>query len=707
MYKQGLTTPIQYVKGVGPKIANLLKRKNIETVGDAFYFLPRAYEDRSSLKKISELEPMSYGLFKGRIMDVDILKVKGGRRKILSVKVGDGTGHIYCKWFNFSERYMLNSLKPDAVVFVSGMTTIYDGRIEMYHPDIEVVDEKDTVDNKLHYGRIVPVYSETEGLGRKLIRRIMYNAVDTYHNSVQDFMPQVVLERLGFPGLAESFHRVHFPPEDTDIELLRTFKNKWQKRLIFDEFFVLELALALRRRGIKKRVGIAFAIKNEWTDMLNSRLPFKLTNAQQKVLKEIVDDMKRPEPMNRLIQGDVGSGKTIVAFYAAVIAILNGYQAAMMAPTEILAEQHYNNFVKLFGRDFKAELLISSISKLQKQKVKQGIQTGEASMVIGTHAIIEEDVRFKNLGLIVVDEQHRFGVEQRLDLINKGVPDTLVMTATPIPRTLALTLYGDLDVSIIDEKPAGRKPIITKLVGEGKRRAVYDFVREELKKGRQAYFVYPLIEESDKIMLKNAKDAARYLSAEFKGKDKDNTWNVGLLHGKMRQEDKDSVMRDFKDNKIQVLVSTTVIEVGIDVPNATIMFIEHPERFGLSQLHQLRGRIGRGEDRSVCIMMSSVGLTESGVRRLQTMVATDDGFKIAEEDLAIRGPGEFLGTRQSGIPGFRIGNLLRDMDTLILARNEAQKLVDQDPDIMLTSNRKLREVLLSRFRDKVDFMDAG
>jgi ATP-dependent DNA helicase RecG len=700
MYKKGGATPIQYVKGVGPKLAILLKRKDIETVEDAFYFLPRTYEDRSKLLTIAELSPLEYGLFRAEILDVDLIPLRKGRRKILSVKVGDKSGSIHCKWFNFSERYMLNSLKPGAKVFVSGTVSLYGGRMEIHHPDIEVVNEEDGSEDKIHYGRIVPVYSETEGLGQKTIRRIMYNLVESFTSSLEDFMPPELVERHGMAGLKESFRESHFPSRGENVDDLKEFKTKWQRRLVYDEFFVLELALALRRRGLKKRKGISFELRPEWIDMLNSKMPFTLTNAQRKVISEIMKDMNNTEPMNRLIQGDVGSGKTIVAFYCAMIAMLNGYQAAFMAPTEILAEQHYKSFKKLFGDDFECELLTGSIKKAEKEKIKAKAESGETPFLIGTHALIQEDVTFKNLGFIIVDEQHRFGVEQRLHLINKGTPDILVMTATPIPRTLSMTLYGDLDISIIDEKPAGRIPIVTKLVYENKRQTVLDFIRSELEKGRQAYFIYPLIEESEKLMLKNAKDAARHLAEEFKGH------KIGLLHGKMRQEEKDDVMKDFKAGKTHLLVSTTVVEVGIDVPNATIMFIEHPERFGLSQLHQLRGRIGRGDVRSVCIMMVSSGLSEPAQKRLNTMVATDDGFKIAEEDLVLRGPGEFLGTRQHGIPGFRVGNLLRDIDTLILARNEAQRIVDTDPDMKMASNTKLRDVLYERFKGKMDMMSS-
>ncbi len=697
-YKKGASASIQYVKGVGPKLAILLKKKGIVTVEDALYFLPRTYEDRSKLRTISELEPMEYGLFEAEVLDFEVNRFKGGRKQILTVKVGDGTGKIVCKWFNFSDRYFSDFLKKGAKVFVSGTTSIYNGRMEMHHPDIEPVGR--ATEDKLHYGRIVPIYSETEGLGQKTIRRIMYNVVENFSNSVEDFMPPAVLSSMKLAPLSESLRQVHFPSKGTDIKSLCDFRNANQKRLIFDEFFVLELAFSIRRRGIKKRPGISFDAKPDWLNMINSKLPFKLTDAQTKVIEEILIDMKSSEPMNRLIQGDVGSGKTIVAFYAAAIAILNGKQVAMMAPTEILAEQHYKNFVKLFGENFKAELLVSSINKIEKQNIKTKIENGEVGFVVGTHALIQEDVNFKDLGLIVVDEQHRFGVEQRLNLIKKGTPDTIVMTATPIPRTLAMTLYGDLDVSVIDEKPSGRQPITTRVVTEDKRKVVYDFVRSEIQKGRQAYFIYPLIEESEKLMLKNVKDAVRHLSAEFKG------WNVGLLHGKVRPEEKEAVMRDFKDGKINILVSTTVVEVGIDVPNATVMFIEHPERFGLSQLHQLRGRIGRGEFRSVCILMAGDNPTEASSKRLMAMAATEDGFKIAEQDLELRGPGEFFGTRQHGIPGFRVGNLVRDIDTLVLARNEADRLIKIDPELVMASNRKLRFVLTERFRDKIRLMDS-
>ncbi|MBN1113717.1 MAG: ATP-dependent DNA helicase RecG, partial [Oligoflexia bacterium] len=644
--------------------------------------------------------PMEYALFSGHIIDIDYVSVRKGRKKILVITVGDNTGRISCKWFNFNEKYMKRMFKPGTKVFVSGTTSLYGGRLEIHHPDMEIVEDEMTED-KIHFGRIVPIYSETEGLTQKLIRRILFNVVNNYSAEVTDYIPPELAERLKLPSLGESIKKVHFPDNDADVDQLRAFRSRWQKRLIFDEFFIIELALVLRRKGIKKRDGIAFQLNDVWLDFIESKLPFKLTNSQMKVISEILNDMQTPEPMNRLIQGDVGSGKTVVAFYAAAIAILNGYQAAMMAPTEILAEQHYSNFKKLFDGYFNAELLISSITKKNKTRIKQDIESGKVHFVIGTQALIQEDVGFANLGLVIVDEQHRFGVEQRLSLVSKGMPDMLVMTATPIPRTLAMTVYGDLDISIIDEKPKGRKPVITKFVYDGKRGIVYDFIREELKKGRQAYFIYPLVEESEKLLLKDAKAAARKLSEEFKG------YNVLLMHGRMRQEEKDAVMQEFKEGRGHILVSTTVVEVGIDVPNATVMFIEHPERFGLSQLHQLRGRIGRGDERSCCILMAGNRISEQAYKRLQIMVSTDDGFKIAEQDLAIRGPGEFLGTRQHGLPGFRIGNLLRDMDTLILARNEAVRLVEKDPELLSTPNKKIRSRLLQRFDSRIDMMDAG
>lgn len=694
-----MNTPIQYVKGVGPKLAALLKRKNIECIEDSLYYVPRSYEDRSTLRKISEITPSNYALVKAEIIDINYISLKNKRRKIFTITVADTTGRINLKWFNYNEAYMRKLYKVGDKVLVSGVSSIYAGRLEFYHPDLEKFTD-DTYDN-INFGRIVPIYSETEGLTQKTIRRIQYNIISNYSSKIEEYLSMELINRLKLPDIKESIKQVHFPGKDNSVEELINFSTSWQRRLIFDEFFIIELALALRRKGIKRRKGISYEIKKTWLDYIYSKIPFKLTKGQEKAILEIFEDMKKSEPMNRLVQGDVGSGKTIVAFIASILAIFNGYQSVMMAPTEILAEQHLKTFKNFFNDDFKAVLLTSSIAKKEKEKIKEGVKAGSIDILIGTHAVIQDDVKFFKLGFVVVDEQHRFGVEQRLKLINRGAPDILVMTATPIPRTLAMTVYGDLDFSIIRDKPAGRIPIVTRLVNNSKRNIVYDFIKEELKKDRQAYFVYPLIEESEKLLLKDAKKAAETLSLEF------HPYKVMLLHGKMTQSEKESIMQDFKNKKAQILVSTTVIEVGIDVPNATVMFIEHPERFGLSQLHQLRGRIGRGDARSCCIMMLNTRVSDDSYKRLNVLVETDDGFKIAEEDLIIRGPGEFLGTKQHGELGFKLGNLIRDIEILTLARQEALRLVETDPDLKFPVNKKLREVLLTRFKNKINLMDAG
>lgn len=688
---------IQYVKGVGPKLSKLFNKKGIYNTLDALFFLPRDYEDRTKISKIQNIEPLKYNIIKAKIKSVDLIRTSKVRRSILNIKVSDDTGVINCKWFNFNQKYMLNSFKPGVDVIVSGNTSLYAGGVEFYHPEIEILD-KDF--NNIHYGRVVPIYSETQGLSKKVIRKIMYGVISNHLDSVTEYMSEDILKRNNFPSLVESFSEIHFPSSTKHIDDLRNFNTLWQKRLSFDEFFFLELALSLRRANIKKTSGISFEIKKEWCDMIESSFPFKLTNSQKDVLSDVFQDMKNSFPMNRLIQGDVGSGKTVISFYAAVLSILNGYQAAMMVPTEILAEQHYNNFKNIFGDNFKAALLTGSLSKKAKDSLKKDIEEGNINFIIGTHALIEEDIYFKKLGFVVLDEQHRFGVEQRLKLISKGRPDVMVMTATPIPRTLTMTVYGDLDVSVITEKPKGRGELITKLVYDNKRDVVYDFIKKELSKGRQAYFIYPLVEESEKLMLKNAKEEASKLSQIF------SDFKVSLVHGKMRSEEKNSVMSDFKKGSIDLLVSTTVIEVGVDVANASIMFIEHPERFGLSQLHQLRGRIGRGSERSVCILMASRKLTENAKLRLNKMVETNDGFAIAEEDLAIRGPGEVLGTRQHGIPDFRVGSLIRDMKVLMLARSEARSLISRDPFLSFSSSKNIKEILLSKYRNKIDFIKS-
>jgi ATP-dependent DNA helicase RecG len=694
-----LNIPIKYVKGVGPKISHLFNKKGIFTVNDALYFLPRVYEDRRKLAKIKDIKPLEFNLIFGKVESIDLIPIRRLKRPILSIKISDDTGSVTCKWFNYSRTYMLKAYKPGDKVFISGKASIYAGMLELHHPDIEVVEDG-SLENKIHFGRIVPIYSETKGLGSKLIRRALINIIDTYVKDIKDYMPREVLERNNFFDLKTSLKNIHFPSDNIKIEDLENFHTPFQRRLAFDEFFFLELALSLRKLNLEKKQSFSFDFKKQWGEFLNKLIPFCLTSDQKKTINEIVIDMKKPKQMNRLIQGDVGSGKTIVSFYAMVVAVLNGFQATMIAPTEILAEQHYDNFKKLFKDNFKVELLKGSSTKKEKLKIKEDIEKGRCSVLIGTHAILEEDVSFKNLGLVVIDEQHRFGVMQRLKLINKGNPDVLILTATPIPRTLTMTVYGDLDVSIIKEKPKGRLDIVTRVVEERNKKKVYEYVKKEIKNGRQAYFVYPLVEESDALDLKDVKKEALSLSKEFKGK------VVEIIHGKMRGTEKEDVMKRFKNGKIDILVSTTVIEVGVDVPNVSVMVIEHPERFGLSALHQLRGRIGRGSEKSVCVLVVSRKLSDKAKRRLKVMAETNDGFKIAEEDLLIRGPGELLGCRQHGLPVLKIGNLVRDMDIIMLARAEARKILSCDKNLSFTKNKDLKRILNYKYKDKIDLINS-
>lgn len=696
-----LSVSIQFAKGVGPKLASILKKKGIETVEDALYFIPRNYEDRRNIKPISKLEVGKTETVLGEIIALGAVSYKKNRKEIFEMVMGDGSGTITAKWFVYNHSYLKGRFKKGEKVILSGEIKVYRSQREIHHPDIEVVKD---VNDSLNFNRIVPIYSESEGLYQKTIRKIMKNIVDCYSGFLISAVPSYVRHRQGLMELPEAMKRIHFPESDDDFSDLMSGRSPAYRTVIFDEFFFLELGLALKKKGITLERGIAFEVTGDSRDKLVKSLPFSLTGAQRRVIAEIEEDMRRPYPMNRLIQGDVGSGKTIVALTSALIAVENGYQVSIMAPTEILAEQHFLNIHHLTDRlGVKTTLLTSAIKRAKKEEVLEAIKEGDIDIVIGTHAVIEETVEFNKLGFGIIDEQHRFGVIQRAMLRRKGYnPDILVMTATPIPRTLALTVYGDLDVSILDELPPGRIPVSTKLYHERDRVKVYEIVRNEIRKGRQAYVVYPLVEESEKLELKDATRMAEHLQKEIFPE-----FVVGLIHGRMNHEEKEDIMLAFRDRKIDVLVSTTVIEVGIDMPNASVMVVEHAERFGLFQLHQLRGRVGRGEEPSKCLLLAQYSKSDDARRRLRVMESTTDGFKISEEDLAIRGPGDFLGTRQSGLPDFRVANIVRDLKILQEARKEAFAVVEMDPNLTDQPHRCLKEVLRERWKGRLELASVG
>ncbi len=697
-----LSASMQFIKGVGPRLSEILGKKGINSVGDALYFLPRKYEDRRGMKKISEAVSNEIETIKGKILMLDAVPYRGGRKRVFEMAVGDGSGTIIAKWFQFNERYMKKRFKEGQNIILSGEIKRYQLQKEIHHPDIEIIEPGE--EGSWEFKQIIPVYSETEGLYQKTMRRIMRRVIDEYSNVVIDGIPDYIRKRQNLMSLAESIRKVHFPDLDDNFNALNEGRSSAHRSLIFDEFFFLELGLALRKRGVILEKGIAFNVTNKYTNKLKSILPFNLTLAQKRVVAEIIDDLKKPHPMNRLLQGDVGSGKTIVAFIASLIVIENGYQAAFMAPTEILAEQHYSTILPLAEKlGLKVVLLTSSIKGSKRTDTYQKIGEGKVDIIIGTHAIIQESVQFYKLGIAIVDEQHRFGVMQRAMLKKKAVnPDVLVMTATPIPRTLGLTVYGDLDSSIIDELPPGRLPVKTKLYHERDREKVYQKIRQEVENKKQVFVVYPLIEESEKLDLMNATQMAEHLQ-----KDVFHDFKIGLLHGRMDSKEKERIMSDFQSKKIDLLVSTTVVEVGIDIPNASLMVVEHAERFGLSQLHQLRGRVGRDDYQSQCILLAQYKKSDDARRRLKIMEQTTDGFKIAEEDFDIRGPGEFLGTRQSGIPDFRIANIARDVKILSEARNEAFQLIENDPSLTSPEHGDTKIVLKERWKGRLELASIG
>ena len=671
-----LETEVRMVKGVGPQRAEVLAERGIYTLEDLLNYLPFRYEDRIHFSKIRDVQPKGTYTLRARVMSGQAVRGMYGRDAIYHLLVQDDSGSLPCKFFHGG--YLEGRLKPGQQVILHGKVEVdklRPARREMVNPQLEILNTEEI--DSAEMGRIVPVYEAVGTFGTRQIRRAVYATLQNLAPHIPDPLPRELLARFRYPSRREALIAAHFPPHDESLEALNLFRSPAQQRLIFEEFFLYQLSLALKRKETRKENAVQFRVREEKVrEALKRILPFKPTGAQKRVLAEIAADLEKPAPMNRLLQGDVGSGKTIVALEAAVIAIENGCQAVLMAPTEILAVQHYLSARRVLAPGgYRVELLISALKPAEKSAARERIRCGEAQLVVGTHALIEEQVEFHRLGFVAIDEQHRFGVLQRKKLMDKAAsqghaPHVLVLTATPIPRTLSLTLYGDLDVSVLDELPPGRTPIETRMTTQSHLPGVWEFLRREVAAGHQGYVVYPVIEES-KLELKAAMEGHERLSKTIFP-----ALKVGLLHGRLSSEEKEEVMQRFRQNEIQILVTTTVVEVGVDVPNATVMVIEHAERFGLAQLHQLRGRIGRGAQKSHCILVAPYRMTDDGRARLETMVRTSNGFEIAETDLQLRGPGEFFGTRQSGEIGFHLANPLRDRALLESAREEAFLLVE-------------------------------
>jgi ATP-dependent DNA helicase RecG len=690
-----LTTPVQYVKGIGPRLAEMLAAKSIHTVDDLLHYLPFRYEDRLNPRSIPELRAGEMATVIAEVRNSGLFRTR--RMPIFQMTAGQGRARLKCIWFNAA--YLRDKFTPGQVVALYGKVEedYQSGELQIVQPQFEIIGDfsedksGDAAEQKiaasLEIGRIVPIY-ESAGQGRltpRWFRRIIHLALENLTPDLPEPIPAIIRRRLSLIPPGEALWKVHWPDPGESLQNLQSSRTPAHLRLIFEELFFVELGLELKRREQKAQTGIAFRLDDGVRAAIKRILPFHPTTAQKRALREIASDMEKPAPMRRLLQGDVGSGKTIVAFEAASIAMENGYQVALMAPTEILAQQHYFSARRILEPvGYRIVLLTGSLETDRKREIRRHIAQDNAQLIIGTHALIERTVEFANLGLVIVDEQHRFGVLQRFKLMKKSgdaavrvspvqersspaaEPDVLVMTATPIPRTLALTLYGDLDLSVIDEMPPGRTSIITRRVSDERSSEVWEFVRKHVAGGHQAYVVYPVIEENEERELKAAVKMYNELSKRVFPDLK-----VGLLHGRMETDLKEQVMRLFQKGELQVLVSTTVIEVGVDVANATVMVIEHAERFGLAQLHQLRGRIGRGAAKSYCILITGGKVSEEGERRLDAMVRTNDGFQIAELDLELRGPGEFFGTRQAGMPNFQVASLIRDRQLLEMAKTEA------------------------------------
>ncbi len=751
-----LSTSVQYVKGIGPRLAEVLAAKGIHTVADLLHYLPFRYEDRLNPRGIAELRAGEIATVIAEVRTSGLFSTR--RMPIFQMTAGQGRSRIKCLWFNGS--YLRDRFKPGQMVALYGKVEAdRNGELQITQPQFEILADSaedrstDAAEQKatgsLEVGRIVPIY-ESAGQGRltaRWFRRIIRTALENMPPELPDAIPAVVRSRMSLLSPHEALWKVHWPDEGESFAKLQAARTPAHLRLIFEELFFVELGLEFKRRQMKAQTGIAFRLDDRARAAIKKILPFHPTSAQKRVLKEIASDMEKPFPMRRLLQGDVGSGKTIVAFEAALIAIENGYQVALMAPTEILAQQHYFSARRILeSAGYRVVLLTGSLEQDRKREIRRHIAQGNAHLIIGTHALLEQTVEFAKIGLVIVDEQHRFGVMQRLKLMKKtneevggregpgealpgaggtaagnggmqtrsrpvgsnpsaagAEPDVLVMTATPIPRTLALTLYGDLDLSVLDELPPGRTAIVTRRVSDERSPEVWDFVRKQVAAGHQAYVVYPVIEENEERELKAALKMYRELSNRVFGDLK-----VGLLHGRLDSDLKEQVMQMFQKGELNILVSTTVIEVGVDVPNATVMVVEHAERFGLSQLHQLRGRIGRGAAKSFCILMTGGKVSEEGERRLDAMVRTSDGFQIAELDLELRGPGEFFGTRQAGMPSFLVANLIRDRQILEAAKREAAAVIaGPNPEISQEEIDRAVRQMRARWQHSYALVEVG
>jgi len=684
---------------LNPRLVGALKRKGLHRAGDVLFLLPRCYEDRRQVQRIAQLRPGERGVVLGTVKAAGEIPIRNRRRYFKAV-IADASGSIAATYFQSSpwlkERFPLGKQ-----VILSGEVRASRVGREMPHPEVEPAD--DATPSSVHFNRIVPIYPGFERHEQRSFRALAHRIAELYASTIEEPLPESLRRKLGLVSLSDALRWIHFPIETEDLGALNSHQSAAHRRLAFDELFFLQLGVFIRRHGVKIQPGIAFNIGPEVLRKATVALPFELTAAQARVVREICRDMGKPEPMNRLLQGDVGSGKTAVAMLAAAIALQNGYQVALMAPTEILAEQHAQTMGRLLKPlGFRPGLVTAGAAPREKRAVREAVAKGDVRLAVGTHALIEAGVRFSNLGLVIIDEQHRFGVIQRHALMSKGVrPDVLVMTATPIPRTLAMTLYGDLEVSVIDELPPGRAPIVTRVFIEKQRPRVYEAMAHELRKGGQCYVVHPLVEESEKVDLTDATQGAEQLQSLFP------EHRVGLLHGRLKQEEKDAVMRDFRERKIHILVCTTVVEVGLDVPNASVMVIEGAERFGLSQLHQLRGRVGRGSAASHCLLVAGYAKSKDAADRLSVMEQSSDGFVIAERDLELRGPGEFLGTRQSGLPELAVANLARDAALLSLAREEAREIIGGDPSLSRQEHRGLAKALEERWEGRLALARVG